>query len=93
MKLRTLLAAFAAVIASTTALADLDFSAFAHRATIDFDGGDYTFGSSSPLFNKGVKLSWMESALDLAGRTRLVGKPDIGCYESPLKPQTVFLLQ
>ena len=59
----------------------------------DFDGGDYTFGVSSPLLNKGVMLPWMENARDLAGQARLVGKPDIGCYESPLTPHTIFIVQ
>jgi hypothetical protein len=59
----------------------------------DFDGGDYTFGVTSPLVNKGVKLPWMENALDLAGAKRLVGKPDIGCYESQAQPATVIQLR
>ena len=48
MKLRTLIAAFAAVLASTAAL---------------------------------------------AGAKRLVGKPDIGCYESQAQPATVIQLR
>ena len=47
----------------------------------DFDGGDYTFRGSSPLANAGARLGWMEDATDLAGNIRLLGKPDIGCYE------------
>ncbi len=56
----------------------------------DFDGGDYTFGSASPLLNAGVMLPWMANARDLAGGRRLVGKPDIGCYESPAQRATVI---
>ena len=59
----------------------------------DFDGGDYTFRSFSPLRDAGVMLPWMENALDLAGAKRLVGKPDIGCYESQAQPATVIQLR
>ena len=59
----------------------------------NFDGGDYTFGSASPLLNAGVTLPWMANARDLAGGKRLVGKPDIGCYESPAQRATVIQLR
>ncbi len=56
--------------------------------------GDYTFGSSSPLLNAGVRLPWMEDAMDLAGNPRLFGRrPDIGCYESSARAQTIILLR
>lgn len=59
----------------------------------DFDGGNYTIGAASPLVDKGVKLPWMEDALDLAGRKRLVGKPDIGCYESPTRAALIIFVR
>ena len=59
----------------------------------DFDGGDWTSASKSPLRNNGVLLPWMGGALDLAGAKRLVGKPDIGCYECPFAPHTLFIMQ
>ena len=113
MKIRTLLAAFAAATASTAAFADLDFSAFAHRATIDFDGyagastltnfpalvrlaegtGGFSHADCALPGGQGVKLAWMEGAPDLVGRPRLVGKPDIGCYESQAQPATVIQLR
>ena len=66
---------------------------FADPCFKDFDGGDYTFRGSSPLRDAGVMLSWMENALDLAGAKRLVGKPDIGCYESQAPRATVIQLR
>jgi hypothetical protein len=59
----------------------------------DFDGCDWASGSGSPLRNNGALLPWMDGALDLAGRARLVGKPDIGCYECPFTSQTIIFLQ
>ena len=44
----------------------------------------------TPLLNAGVILPWMANARDLAGGNRLVGKPDIGCYESPAQRATVI---
>ena len=58
-----------------------------------FDGDDWTSASGSPLRNNGVALPWMGGALDLAGAKRLVGKPDIGCYECPFAPHTLFIVQ
>ena len=56
--------------------------------------GDFTFGSSSPLLNAGVRLPWMEDAVDLAGNSRVFGRrPDIGCYESSACAQTLILLR
>ncbi len=81
-------AAFAA-----TALADLDFSAFAHRATIDFDGCDWTSGAGSPLRNAGVAKPWMTGAKDLLGNPRKVERPDIGCYEYQVRTPSVLMLQ
>ncbi len=66
---------------------------FADPLFRDFHGGDYTFRGSSPLRDAGVMLPWMENALDLAGAKRLVGKPDIGCYESQAQPATVIQLR
>ena len=55
--------------------------------------GDYTFGGASPLMNAGVRLPWMEGARDLAGNPRLLGRPDIGCYESQAASRTLILLR
>lgn len=43
----------------------------------------YSLSPSSPAKNAGVKLGWMEGAVDLVGNPRVYGgKPDMGCYES-----------
>lgn len=44
---------------------------------------NYTLTSSSPAVNAGLYYSWMDAALDLAGKQRLrLGVPDLGCYEA-----------
>ena len=80
-------------LVSTPDFTDGDDCIFADPLFKDFAGGDYTFRGSSPLRDAGVMLSWMENALDLAGAKRLVGKPDIGCYESQAPRATVIQLQ
>lgn len=54
----------------------------------------YTPKPSSPLVkNKGVRLDWMDDALDLAGNPRLKdGQVDIGAYQCWLDPLGVILL-
>ena len=45
--------------------------------------GDYSPASGSPAINAGLLEAWMDTAVDLAGRPRLVSrKPDLGCFES-----------
>ena len=86
-------ATFSHCLVSTPDFTGGEKCVFADPHFKNFDGGDYTFRSSSPLRDAGMMLPWMENALDLAGQARLVGKPDIGCYESQLKPQTILMLQ
>ncbi|MGI6496169.1 MAG: hypothetical protein ACOX5G_08795 [Kiritimatiellia bacterium] len=47
---------------------------------------------SSPCVNSGTLLSWMDGATDLDGNKRVVGRPDMGCYEFHAFG-TVFLLR
>ena len=86
-------ATFSHCLVSTPDFTGGDHCIFADPHFRNFAGGDYTFRSSSPLRDAGVMLPWMENARDLAGQARLVGKPDIGCYESQIKPQTILMLQ
>ncbi len=45
--------------------------------------GDYSPATGSPAINAGLLEDWMEMALDLAGKPRVVSrKPDLGCIES-----------
>ena len=59
----------------------------------DAPGGNFTFGSASPLVNAGVRLPWMDGARDLDGYPRLLGRPDIGCFESQTAARTLLLVQ
>ncbi len=86
-------ATFSHCLVSTPDFTGGETCIFADPLFKDFDGGDFTFRSSSPLRDAGMMLPWMENALDLAGGNRLVSKPDIGCYESQAKPATVIQLQ
>ena len=44
--------------------------------------GDYTPATGSPALNAGLLLDWMDGAVDLVGRPRVVSRiPDVGCYE------------
>ncbi len=52
--------------------------------------GDYTLRGSSPCVDKGVVLDWMVGAKALNGENRIIGQPDIGCYE--FRPNGTFLL-
>ena len=47
----------------------------------DYANGDYTPKTRGPLVNKGANYEGMAS-VDLAGKKRLNGKIDIGCYET-----------
>ena len=45
--------------------------------------GDYSPATGSPAINAGLLEDWMEMALDLAGKPRVVSKkPDLGCIEA-----------
>ncbi len=59
----------------------------------NFAAGDFRLSASSPAVNKGALLGWMAGATDLAGKPRLVSKPDIGCYECQSGAGTVLILQ
>jgi len=49
---------------------------------VDAEHGDFTLTKGSPCKNAGILESWMDGALDLAGKARVcAGTPDIGCYE------------
>lgn len=44
--------------------------------------GDYTLPTGSPAVNVGLEQEWMEGAVDLLGRARILSRiPDLGCYE------------
>ena len=48
----------------------------------------------SKLVGKGVNLPWAETALDLYGGARHVGRRvDVGCLEDQTRPATMILLR
>lgn len=50
----------------------------------DRTGGDYRLQEGSPCLNAGTSAAWMDGAVDLDGRARvLAGRVDIGAYEFP----------
>ena len=55
--------------------------------------GDFRLPANSPAANKGARLDWMAGATDLAGKPRLVSKPDIGCYECQSGARTLLILR
>ena len=59
----------------------------------NFPAGDFRLTAASPAANKGLHLDWMEGATDLAGKPRLVSKPDIGCYECQSGARTRLILR
>lgn len=66
---------------------------------VDAENGDYTLakkvaGEKSPCLGTGVKLDWMEGALDLAGHPRVRENElvDLGCYSYYVTPGlTLFI--
>ena len=48
---------------------------------VDSTNGDCRPRSDSPLVDQGEALDWHPNAVDLGGRSRVVGTVDIGCYE------------
>ena len=45
--------------------------------------GDFTLAGHSVAINAGLLQDWMETAVDLDGRARVIAKvPDLGCYEA-----------
>ncbi len=57
------------------------------------EAGDFRLPANSPAANKGARLDWMEGATDLAGKPRLVSKPDIGCYECQSGARTMLIMR
>ena len=57
------------------------------------EAGDFRLAANSPAANKGARLGWMAGGTDLAGKPRLVSKPDIGCYECQSGARTLLLLR
>ena len=47
----------------------------------------------SPCRDKGLRLDWMRNSTDIAGKSRLFGRPEIGCWEIPLFSRTVISLR
>ena len=55
---------------------------------------DYTLGKGTPCRNKGVRLDWMDGALDLNGNPRIFGtRPDIGAFEFTGRDGTTIMLR
>jgi PKD repeat protein len=53
--------------------------------------GNYRLKSSSPGYNSGMNANWMTNALDLDGTDRIQGGTvDMGAYETPITPGSVF---
>ena len=42
----------------------------------------YSLSSASRCVGAGLRQEWMTGAKDLAGNPRLLGRPDMGCFES-----------
>jgi PKD repeat protein len=59
----------------------------------NFAAGDFRLPANSPAVNKGAHLGWMDGATDLAGKPRLVSKPDIGCYECQSGARTLLIMR
>jgi hypothetical protein len=56
--------------------------------------GDYTLQGSSPCLNTGTNETWMTNAVDLVGRRRLFGGiVDMGAYENPNNPGSIFTMR
>ena len=53
--------------------------------TVKGTGFAYGIRSTSPCFNAGLKLPWMDGALDYLRQPRVNAAPDIGCVESQSK--------
>lgn len=54
---------------------------------------NYRLKLLSPCFNRGMSLAWMNTAVDLDGQPRvLFGAPDVGAYESTMRPTGTLLL-
>ena len=61
------------------------------RAPANFD---YTLGKGTPCRNKGVRLDWMDGALDLNGNPRIFGtRPDVGAFEFTGRDETTIMLR
>jgi hypothetical protein len=61
------------------------------RAPANFD---YALGKGTPCRNKGVRLDWMDGALDLNGNPRIFGtRPDIGAIEFTGRDGTTIMLR
>ena len=58
----------------------------------DVAARDYRPRMDSPLVDKGVAYGGIAS-LDLLGKTRAQGAPDIGCYENQSMPHTVLMVR
>ena len=55
---------------------------------------DYALGKGTPCRNKGVRLDWMDGALDLDGNPRIFGaRPDIGAFEFTGRDGTTIMLR
>ncbi len=48
---------------------------------IDAANGDYRLVEGSRVINQATMQPWMTGACDLAGKSRIIHRPDIGCYE------------
>ena len=53
----------------------------------------YSLSSSSRCVNAGLKQDWMTGAQDLVGNPRLLGRPDMGCYESQTSPALILMIR
>ncbi len=61
------------------------------RAPANFD---FTLDKGTPCRNKGVRLDWMDGALDLNGNPRIFGaRPDIGAIEFTGRDGTTIMLR
>ena len=45
--------------------------------------GDYHLLRRSPCINAGLRCGWRTTDVDMDGKRRAYGRPDLGCYETP----------
>jgi len=58
----------------------------------NFGTGDYRLKPGSPAANAGIVFGH-PPAVDLDGKPRVVGRIDLGCYEFPFLPGTLFIIK
>ena len=58
-----------------------------------FVDSGYRLDRKSPCINAGKRLEWMRNSVDIEGNVRRGSRPDIGCWESDVKPGLSLLVR